>query len=305
MYSYIEDNTHLEYSSNRGIMRGIFRYEQKETLIHRIDPRVKLVWVFCISVLTITAGVPWMLLVIFLSTLPFWVLLSPSREKIRALIFVLSTMVFGFMFSQSIFYYWGETPTFTILSADFPVLGSITGGIHVYKEGVVYGLIQSLRFMASVSAAMVLVASTHPSELIAGLVRFIRIGKRWIGFPGEIAFMVSSAAGFAPSMIEESLITTNAMQARGLKMKGITNIIKAMRYLLFPLIINVLRTGRQIAIAADARAFRATKNRTSIRELKLKLPDYVLLSYTLLFLGTGLYLSFAGYGGAAPGLGGK
>jgi energy-coupling factor transport system permease protein len=152
---------------------------------------------------------------------------------------------------------------------------------------------------------MVLVASTHPSELISGLVRFIRVGKRWIGFPGEIAFMVACAAGFAPSMIEESLITINAMQARGLKMKSITNKIKAMRYLMFPLIINVLRTGRQIAIAADARAFRATKNRTSIRELKLKLPDYVLLSYTLLFLGTGLYLSFAGYGGTAPGLGGK
>jgi len=286
-------------------MRGIFRYEQKETVIHRIDPRVKLVWVFCISVLTITAGVPWMLLIIFLSTLPFWVLLHPSREKVYSFIFVLFTMVFGFMFSQSIFYYWGGTPTFTIIPATFPILGYITGGIHIYKEGVLYGLIQSLRFMASISAAMVLVASTHPSELISGLVRFIRVGKRWVGFPGEIAFMVACAAGFAPSMIDESLITINAMQARGLAMKGITNKIKAMRYLLFPLIINVLRTGRQIAIAADARAFRATKNRTSIRELNLKFPDYVLLSYTLLFLGTGLYLSFSGYGGAAPGLGGK
>ena len=282
-------------------MRGIFRYEQKETVIHRIDPRVKLVWVFCISALTIISGVPWMLLVIFLSTLPFWVLLRPSREKVKSFIFVLCTMVIGFMFSQSIFYYWGETPTFTILSAEFPVLGSITGGIHVYKEGAVYGLIQSLRFMASVSAAMVLVASTHPSELIAGLVRFIRVGKRWIGFPGEIAFMVSSAAGFAPSMIEESLITTNAMQARGLKMKGITNIIKAMRYLLFPLVVNVLRTGRQVAIAADARAFRATKNRTYVKELKLNGFDYLFLSYTFVFLSTGIYLSLTGYGGTVPG----
>lgn len=157
-------------------------------------------------------------------------------------------MVFGFMFSQSIFYYWGETPTFTIIPATFPILGYITGGIHIYKEGVVYGLIQSLRFMASISAAMVLVASTHPSELISGLTRFIRVGKRCIGFPSEIAFMVACAAGFAPSMIEESLITINAMQARGLAMKGITNKIKAMRYLLFPLIVNVLRTGSKLPL---------------------------------------------------------
>ena len=282
-------------------MRGIFRYEQKETVIHRIDPRVKLVWVFCISVLTIIAGVPWMLLVIFLSTLPFWVLLHPSREKVKSFIFILCTMVFGFMFSQSIFYYWGETPTFTIIPASFPILGYITGGIHIYKEGVVYGLIQSLRFMASISAAMVLVASTHPSELISGLVRFIRVGKRCIGFPSEIAFMVACAAGFAPSMIEESLITINAMQARGLAMKGITNKIKAMRYLLFPLIVNVLRTGRQIAIAADARAFRATKNRTYLKELKLNSFDYVFISYIFVFLSVGIYLSLIGYGGTAPG----
>ncbi len=282
-------------------MRGIFRYEQKETVIHRIDPRVKLVWVFCISVLTIIAGVPWMLLIIFLSTLPFWVLLHPSREKVKSFIFILCTMVFGFIFSQSIFYYWGETPTFTLIPADFPILGYITGGIHIYKEGVVYGLIQSLRFMASVSAAMVLVASTHPSELISGLVRFIRVGKRCIGFPGEIAFMIAFAAGFAPSMIEESLTTINAMQARGLAMKGITNKIKAMRYLLFPLIINVLRNGRQIAIAADARAFRATKNRTYLKELKLRNFDYVFISYIFVFMSAGIYLSLTGYGGTAPG----
>lgn len=282
-------------------MRGLFRYEQKETVIHRIDPRVKLVWVFCISVLTIIAGAPWMLLVIFLSTLPFWILLHPSRKKVKSLVFVLCTMIFGFMFSQSIFYYWGDTPTFTIIPEGFPILGYITGGIHIYKEGVVYGLIQSLRFMASVSAAMVLVTSTHPSEFIAGLVRFIRVGKRWVGFPSEIAFMVSCAAGFAPSMIEESLITINAMQARGLAMKGIINKIKAFRYLFFPLVVNVIRTGRQIAIAADARAFRATKNRTYLNELKLKGLDYIILSYIFVFLSTGIYLSLIGYGGTAPG----
>ncbi len=283
-------------------MRGIFRYEQKETIIHSIDPRVKLIWVFSISTLTITAGVPWMLLAIFLSTLPFWAMLRPSREKIKSIAFILFTMVFGFMISQSLFYYWGETPTFTIIPATFPVIGPITGGIHVYMEGAVYGFIQSFRFMASVSAALLLVATTHPSELIAGLVRFIRIGKRNFGFPNEIAFMVSSAVSFAPSMIEESLITINAMQVRGLKMKGITNKIIALKYLFFPLVINILRTGRQMAIAADSRAFRATKHRTYMNELKLGRADYIFLSYIIVFISTGLYLSLVGYGGTVPGM---
>jgi len=282
-------------------LRGIFRYEQKHTIIHRIDPRVKLIWVFCISVLTITAGLPLILLAIFISTLPFWVLVRPSREKITSILFVMFTMVLGFMFSQSIFYYWGDTPTFTIIPASVPLIGTITGGIHFYIEGAVYGLIQSLRFISTVSAALLLVATTHPSELIAGTVRFISIGKRSIGFPIEIAFMVSSAVSFAPSMIEECLITINAMQVRGLKMKGLTNKIKALRYLFFPLVVNVLRTGRQIAIAADSRAFRSTKHRTYLNELKLKKMDYLFLSYIVIFLGCGLYLSLIGYGGTAPG----
>jgi energy-coupling factor transport system permease protein len=280
-------------------LRGIFRYEQKSTLIHSIDPRVKLLWVFSISILTITAGVPWILIVVFLSTLPFWALLRPSKEKITSIILVLFTMSFGFMFSQSVFYYWGDVPTFTIIPADFPIQGF--NGIHIYKEGAVYGLIQSFRFMASVSAALLLVATTHPSELIAGIVRFISIGKRNFGFPSEVAFMVSTAVCFAPSMIEECIITINAMQVRGLKMKGITNKIKALKYLFFPMVVNVLRTGRQIAIAADSRAFRATKHRTYIKELKLKNADYLFLSYIFIFMSIGLYLSFIGFGGSVPG----
>ncbi|MFQ6071101.1 MAG: energy-coupling factor transporter transmembrane component T family protein [Methanosarcinales archaeon] len=289
-------------------MRGLFRYEQKNTVMHKLDPRAKLIWVIGISVLTIVLGDPLLLLMVFLSTIPFWIILKPSKSKIKAILLVFASMVFGFMISQSFFYYWGRDPLFTLIPADVPVIGSLTGGIHVYSEGVIYGLIQSFRFLASVSAAMVLVATTHPSELIIGLVRFANIktnglkNTNWIGFPYEIAFMVSSAVSFAPSMIEESIIIINAMRARGLKIEGgIRNKIKALRYIFFPMVVNILRKGRQMAIAADARAFRATKNRTFVRELKFKRMDYVYLGYTFVLVCLGLYLSFIGYGGTAPG----
>jgi len=289
-------------------MKGLFRYEQKDTVIHRLDPRVKLVWVFGMSVLSMLFGSPSLLLVAFLSTLPFWALVKPSAAKIRAILFIFGTMVFGFMLTQSIFYYWGDpaNPTFTIVPATFPVIGSVTGGIHVYAEGAWYGLIQSLRFMTTVSAASVFVASTHPSELLVGLVRFTRVPftNIRIGFPNEIAFMVSSAVGFAPSMIEESMIIINAMRARGLEIKGgIRTKIRALQHIFFPMVVGLLRKGRQIAIAADARAFRATKNRTFVEELQLGPCDYIMLTYIAAFLVVGTYLSSIGFGGTAPGLG--
>lgn len=289
-------------------MRGLFRYEQKDTVMHRLDPRVKLCWVFGMSVLSMIFGTPLLLLAAFLSTFPFWMMITPSPAKIRALLFVFGTMVFGFMLTQSVFYYWGdpENPTFTLIPATFPVIGQITGGIHVYAEGALYGLIQSLRFMTTVSAASAFVATTHPSELLIGLVRFVKVPRtdRWIGVPNEIAFMVSSAVGFAPSMIEESMIIINAMRARGLELKGgIRTKIRALRHIFFPMVVGLLRKGRQIAIAADARAFRATKNRTFVDELQMRRGDYIMLIYTITLVISGFILSSIGFGGTAPGLG--
>lgn len=289
-------------------MRGLFRYEQKDTIMHRLDPRVKLIWVFGMSVLSMLLGTPLLMVSAFLSTLPFWMIIKPSAAKIRAILFVFGTMVFGFMFTQSLFYYWGdpENPTYTLIPAAFPVIGYLTGGVYFYAEGAVYGLIQSLRFMTTVSAASVFVASTHPSELLVGLVRFVKIPRTdiWLGVPNEIAFMVSSAVGFAPSMIEESMIIISAMRARGLEIRGgIRTKIRALRHIFFPMVVGLLRKGRQIAIAADARAFRATKDRTFVDELQLGRSDYIMLIYIAVLAGTGIYLSSIGFGGTSPGLG--
>jgi len=69
------------------------------------------------------------------------------------------------------------------------------------------------------------------------------------------------------------------------------------------MVVGLLRKGRQIAIAADARAFRATKNRTFVDELRLCMSDYVMLIYVAVLVGSGIYMSSIGFGGTVPGLG--
>ncbi len=105
-------------------------------------------------------------------------------------------------------------------------------------------------------------------------------------------------------MIEESIIIINAMRARGLEIKGgIRTKIRALRHIFFPMVIGLLRKGRQIAIAADARAFRATRNRTFVDELQLRGSDYVMIIYIVALVASGFVLSSIGFGGTAPGLG--
>jgi len=114
--------------------------------------------------------------------------------------------------------------------------------------------------------------------------------------------MLSSAVSFAPTMLEESGIILNAMQARGLELKGgICRKIKAMKYILVPLVVNVLRAGRKLAIAADARGFRANRHRTYVNELKLKRNDYVFW-HIQFFYGNGPLSQLRGFWRDSPGL---
>jgi energy-coupling factor transport system permease protein len=286
-------------------LKSLFRYEQKDSLLHRLDPRVKLFWLFGISVLSVVFGTPDLLAILFISTLPFWFMLKPSKSRIKAIIIIFMSVLLSFTISQALFYYWAEDPLFTLVPSSFPLVGPLTGGIYFYADGAVYGLYQSFRVMASLSAAMLVIATTHPGMLIDAFVRFFEIriaGKSYrIGIPYEIAFMVSSAVSFAPTMLEESGIILNAMQARGLELKGdVRRKAKALKYILVPLVVNILRAGRKLAIAADTRGFRANRHRTYVNELKLKRNDYIFLIYTILLTSGGLYLSYIGFGGTVP-----
>lgn len=285
-------------------MKSLFRYEQKDSLLHRLDPRVKLLWLFGISVLSVVFGTPGLLAILFISTLPLWFILKPSKSRIKAVLIIFGSVLLSFTVSQALFYYWAKEPLFTLIPSSFPLVGPLTGGIYFYADGAVYGLYQSFRVMASLSAAMLVIATTHPGMLIDAFVRFFEIritGKSYrVGIPYEIAFMVSSAVSFAPTMLEESSVILNAMQARGLELKDIRRKAKALKYILVPLVVNILRAGRKLAIAADTRGFRANRHRTYVNELKLKRSDYIFLIYTILLTSSGLYLSYMGFGGTVP-----
>lgn len=285
-------------------MKSLFRYEQKDSLLHRLDPRVKLLWLFGISVLSVVFGTPGLLAILFISTLPLWFILKPSKSRIKAVLIIFGSVLLSFTVSQALFYYWAKEPLFTLIPSSFPLVGPLTGGIYFYADGAVYGLYQSFRVMASLSAAMLVIATTHPGMLIDAFIRFFEIritGKSYrVGIPYEIAFMVSSAVSFAPTMLEESSVILNAMQARGLELKDIRRKAKALKYILVPLVVNILRAGRKLAIAADTRGFRANRHRTYVNELKLKRSDYIFLIYTILLTSSGLYLSYMGFGGTVP-----
>lgn len=275
---------------------SIFKFKEEISIMHKFDPRIKLFLLISLSVVSIVIGNPIILLIIFLTTIFFWALLRPNYERMKGLFITYSIIGLGFMFSQGFFYYWEpKTILLVIIPSNFPVLGVVTGGINLYLEGIIYGAIQTLRILTTFNLSLLIISSTHPSKFLLSLNK--------MGVPFTLSFMVSTSIRFAPILMEEGGTIINAMKTRGKKIGGF-HTFSTLKLLFFPLLVNSLRKAQQIAIAADCRAFRAKKERSFLKDLKITKKDYVLFIYSLVFLIIGIYLSFIGYGASVPGLGG-
>lgn len=226
------------------------KYELKNTILHQTDPIIKILYSITVSVLIIILNKPIQLFLLVLAVLFIFTLARPSWQKIKPLFLVVLAIVITTVFSQSLFYYFEpRTPLITLVPRQIPVIGWLTKGVNIYKEGIIYGLIQSLRIIAATFMALTIVLTTHSASMIAALNR--------IRFPRSLGFVISVSIRFFPHLFEEAKRIILALRLRGLKIKGVSCAIKAMRFALVPLIINSLRQARLVALAAEVRGFSA------------------------------------------------
>lgn len=259
----------------------MMRFSDKNTPFHRIDPRTKVILSLMVAVLVVVLNNVLLLMVLFLSIFSAYLFTRPSLSNLKILVFMMATVFLSTMISQGFFYYLEpKTPVVTIVSKSVPLIGGLTGGLQIYREGLIYGAVQSLRLIIVMTLALLIVLTTYPSDLILGLTKF--------GLPQRIGFMLMVSIRFLPSIIEEARRILIAQKLRGLKLKGLRGVLRGFRHLTIPLVINCLRSGRQIALAAEVRAF--TERRTSMKELKLSWFDPLvvtigfLLSFFLIYM---------------------
>lgn len=245
----------------------MIKYYDRRSIIHLLDPRTKIIWSLVISILVVITNNWLFLIFLFLTTLIPWVIVRPPVRKLRLLLFIMITIVFGTILSQAIFYHrMQKTPIFTIIPCNFPIIGKITGGINIYYEGIIHGAIQSLRLLSVVTISSLIIITTYPSDLILALTKF--------RLPQRFAFMLTVALRFLPDLLGEAKRILLAQQLRGLKLRGTIGRLKGFQYILVPLVINSLRTARQLALACETKAF--SEKRNSLRQLKFSYIDYIL-----------------------------
>lgn len=161
-------------------------------------------------------------------------------------------------------------------------------GYVLLSTGGVLGAAAALLRITVILAAVGLLSLKDYQQMVTGLAQ--------VGIPYELAFMVLLAVRFIPVLIADFRDSLAAIELRGVDIKTIPlgDKLKIYSYLLMPTTAGALIRSRRIAIAMEARAFRAYPRRTWLEWPGLSLWDWLII---VLALGGGagvLYLKIRG-----------
>jgi energy-coupling factor transport system permease protein len=206
----------------------------------------------CIGLLAVALDRPESLLVLLLASalpLPFLGVSGPWLRRGAAALLV---VVWATMMSQSLFYgLYPRTPLFEI------------GPVVVVREGVAYGLLQSLRFVAVTLAGLSLVASTTPDRLVPALT--------WFRIPPGLAFLAVTALRSLPTLAREAVVVRDARRRRGRPVwaRAPWAWLALEVAMLRPIVARSLRRARTLAETLDVRGFDPLATRPSTERFAL------------------------------------
>lgn len=255
------------------------QYYPGDSLIHRLDPRVKLlttiIYIVSLFVMEGLAGflvaTGFMVFCILLSGVP-WKLLLKGLKIIWILVGI--TAFFNLFFTQ------GET----VWSWHF---------IRFTDTGIYNAIFFSIRLIYLVVGTSVMTLTTTPNKLTDGMETGLR-GLNKIRVPvHEIAMMMSIALRFIPTLMEEADKIMKAQMARGADFESgnLFRRARAMVPLLVPLFVSAFRRADELAMAMEARCYHGGEGRTRLRVLRYTQSDLWALLATV---GTLLATIFAG-----------
>ena len=253
--------------------RSIAEPTIKDTVIHRMDPRAKILILISTVFVAVSLDNQKTMLLLFLLVLSGFALARMPAIKIKTLVILLVLLIWGTIYSQALFYsQLPRTVIFTIISPDFPILGWLTGGgLFVYEEGLHHGAVQGLRSASILSLGLLMCWTTDSRDMLNGLV-----GLR---VPYSVAFMVITAVRFLPIIITEVATVITVQRLRGFNPKKFgSGIVKTLLNILTPTLANCVRRTGTLAVSIQSRAFRANLDRTSLKKLEFSDSDKIMVA---------------------------
>ena len=238
------------------------QYYQTESVVHRLDPRVKLraTLVFICSLFVVNQAAGYLVAVLFLA---FSIKLShvPFRFMVRGMKAILFLLVITFVFNLFL------TPGEAVLS-----IWKLT----VTREGISMAVRMAVRLSLLIIGSSVMTLTTTPNNLTDGLEKALKPLQKLHVPVHEVAMMMSIALRFIPILLEETDKIMKAQMARGASFDegNLLQKAKSMVPLLVPLFISAFRRANDLAMAMEARCYRGGDGRTKMKPLHYEKRDY-------------------------------
>ena len=256
----------------------IGQYYPADSVIHRLDPRVKLfstlLYVVSLFLFRNIAGFVFITICLFavikLCKVPF-------SFMVRGLRSIVMLLCFAGLINLLL------TPGIPIVS--FWIF-------RITRVGIRNAVLMTIRMVYLIIGSSVMTLTTTPNALTNGMEKALSPLKR-LGFPvHEIAMMMSIALRFIPILIEETDKIMKAQMARGADFEsgGLIKRVKAMVPLLVPLFVSAFRRASDLALAMEARCYHGGEGRTKMRPLLYRRPDIIAYIIVILYFTTTIFL---------------
>ena len=236
-----------------------------DSLVHKFDPRMKLVLTIVYIILLFAASNPLglTLSLVFLVAM-YGVAKIPFKLITKSLKPILPIILFTAVLN--LFFVSGEGEPLV----HFWVL-------NTYAEGLRYAILMAVRVMALIAGTSLLTYTTSPIVLTDAIEQLLKpLGR--LHFPvHELAMMMSIALRFIPTLIEETDKIMNAQKARGAMLDNgsMMERVKALVPVLIPLFISAFRRADELAMAMECRCYRGGDGRTRLKVLRCEKQDYI------------------------------
>jgi energy-coupling factor transport system permease protein len=245
------------------------QYYAKDSVIHRLDPRVKILgtFVYLVMLFLVKDFIGFVFVMICLGAV-----IAASKVPVKFIVKGMKPILFilVFTFCINIFLYKG-----TIIWQ--------LGFLKITREGLHQAVFIAVRLAMLIFGTSLLTYTTKPMALTDGFESVLRPFAR-LGLPAhEIAMMMSIALRFIPTLLEETDKIMKAQQSRGADFES-GNLIrraKALIPILIPLFVSAFRIAQELAMAMESRCYRGGEGRTRLHNMKYEKRDiagYILIA---------------------------
>ena len=248
------------------------QYYPAKSVLHRLDPRVKilsltafLVLVFCTSnfySLALVAST--VLAIVLMSSVPLR-LYFKSLKMILFIVLITSLLNLFYGTGDPIYQFWI---------------------FKVTLSGIYNAIFVTVRIFCLILVSSALTFTTSPTDLTDALERLMKPLTIFKIKVHEIAMMMTIALRFVPLLLEETDKIMSAQKARGADMESGNLIarVKALIPVLIPLFVSAFRRAYELAVAMECRCYQGGQGRTRMKQLRLGARDYVSMGVILLVI---------------------